>query len=441
MSILLIPLGYPGYPLEDVKNRIEESKKFLESLSINYKASENIITVSDCSSAIELANTFHYDYTIALISTWIECPNALSILEFVKHKPVLLWSLANIGGKQDDEVISFGSIPAAAVLRETLEEMHYKFKFVVGNPYDVNLAKEIKQFDKAACTIEKLRKTRLGLAGYVSMGMYTGLGDHIKVKQLTGSEIVHIDQYSILRKLGKSDPQKVSPIKEQLKSKWSLGKNIEDAMLDKTADLYFSIKEIIEEQQLDSLTVKCQYEMSIEFGFTPCVALSILAEELPVSCEGDIYLLLSQMILNNVSGRVTTYGDVLGFLDNGIICAACGFAPKCFLAPDKPEICKHTALYSGLLITSAFKKEVVTIIRMANENAGFKMHLIKGHLEDPGNFHEIGCPQYAGMAIVFENKNVETFKQEMMSQHYAVVFGDYENEIREFCRLMNIRVV
>ena len=171
------------------------------------------------------------------------------------------------------------------------------------------------------------------------------------------------------------------------------------------------------------------------------VALSLLGADMPVSCEGDIYLLMSQMILEGIAKETTTYGDVLAFLSDGVICAACGFAPKSFLAADRPKIDKHTALYSGLLITTPFKRQDVTVIRLANDKQGFKMHLIEGHVEEMKDFHEIDCPAYAGSVIKFRNKSVEDFQQEIMSQHYAIVPGNHGDAVRQFCKLMNIRVV
>lgn len=441
MKALLIPFGYPGYPEDIMLERIEESKRFLKSMDIDFDSTGNVIVLADCEQAISKVETTQFDYAVVLVATWLETPNVISVVSHIKHKPILLWSHGNMRSKGSSEVVSLGSIAAACVLRETFEELEYRFKFVIGNSYDKLLEKEMTAFHRAASTIAKMQKSRLGLAGYVSMGMQTGLADHLKVNKFFGTEIVHVDQYSVLNKLEETDARQTSPVVQELKGKWSIDKNVDGGLLEKTAAVYVRLKDLIKANKLDSLTVKCQYEMSIEYGFTPCVALSILGEEMPVCCEGDVPLLLSQMILNGLSGKTTTYGDVLEFLNDGFICAACGFAPRCFLKPERPSISRHTALYSGLLITSPFKEEKVTVIRLANDKYGFKLHLITGHVEELKDFHEIGCPQYAGSVIKFDNKTPENFIQEIMSQHYAIVFGDYEKELREFCRLMNIRIV
>lgn len=443
MAALFIPFGYPGYPGKEVAEHIEDSKKFLESSDIDFVSTNNIIMLEDCEEAVAIASRQNYDYIIVLIATWIEAPNMLNILSAadLEGKPILLWSHDNVYDPQEKAVISFGAIASAGVMRETFEELEYSFKFVVGNPGNERLAQEIGAFDRAATATAKLRNARLGLFGYASMGMYTGLGDHVKVKKHFGTETVHVSQYSILNGLNDVSKQDMESEKQALKTEWSIEPDIGEPLIDKTSALYIRLEELVKKHKLDSVSVKCQYEMSIDYGFTPCVPLSILGEKMPVSCEGDIYLLLSQMILHYISGKTTTYGDMLGFLDDGMICAACGYAPKSFLAAEKPCIKKHTALYSGLLITSPFKSEEVTVIRVANDKDGFKMHLIKGRTEELKDFHEIDCPQYAGAVIRFDNKNVEDFKQEIMSQHYAIVPGDHVEALEDFCSLKGIRVV
>ena len=83
----------------------------------------------------------------------------------------------------------------------------------------------------------------------------------------------------------------------------------------------------------------------------------------------------------------------------------------------------------------------MTILRLANRGEGFKMHAIEGRAEPLKDFHEIDCPAYAGAVIRFDGKDVASFQQEVMSQHYAIVPGRHAAALREFCRLTNIHCV
>lgn len=443
MATLFLPFGYPGYPQKQLAEHVAKSEKWLQEIGVDLVAAPNVIILADCEKAIEVAKKDVWDAVIVLIASWIEAPNALRVLSAagLEQTPMLLWSHDNYYDSKEKATISFGCIASAGVMRETFEEFDYQFRFVVGNPGDEVLAGKITSFLQAARTVRRLKDARLGMLGYVSMGMYTGLGDHVKVKKVFGTEIVHMDQYSLIAHLDEASAEEIAAEKQALKEEWDVAGSISDSLLDRNASVYLRLKQLVKEHQLDALTAKCQYEMSIDWGFTPCVALSLLGAGMPVSCEGDIYLLLSQMILEGIAQDTTTYGDVLAFLEDGVICAACGFAPKSFLAAKKPKIDQHTALYSGLLITTPFKRQDVTMIRIANDKQGFKMHVIEGQAEEMKDYHEIDCPAYAGAVIHFENKSVEDFQQEIMSQHYALVAGKHAEAVRQFCKLMNIRVV
>lgn len=443
MAALLLPFGYPGYPEKEVAEHTAASREYLRGIGIDFCDSADIIVLHDCDQAIQVAKQDVWDCVIVLVATWLEAPNVIRVLSAagLEQTPMLLWAHDNYYDENERAVISFGAVASACVMRESFEELGYRFKFVVGNPGDEALTGEILNFYKAAVAVRKLRCQRLGMIGYASMGMYTGLADPIKVKRHFGTEIVHLDQYSLITQIPNMDKTAVQNASDALQAEWSISPNVELDQVRRSSAVLLRLQEMVKEQALDAVTVKCQYEMSVEYGFTPCVALSLLGGEMPVSCEGDVYLLLSQLILANISGETTTYGDLLAFLEDGIICAACGFAPKCFLAMPKPNIDKHTALYSGMLITTPFKEQPVTVIRLANDGDGFKLHLIKGHTEQLKGFHEIGCPAYAGSVIRFENKNILNFKQEVMSQHYAIVPGDHVNAIRDFCKILGIRVV
>lgn len=444
MKTLVIPFGYPGYPQPALKQRIEEAKAYLTKIGLDINATQDVITLNDCDEAVKECRHTDFDYAILLIASWIEVPNALRVISAANlcGTPLLLWSLDNIIDQKTKELISFGSIASSAVLRQAFEEFGYRFKYVVGNCHDEALIKEILSFDGAAKAIARLKESRIGLFGYASMGMYTGLGDHMKIKKLTGAEVVHLDQFTLLNKAKSIPKDRIERQKKAMMKEWDFESGVSEESLSKTAAFYIALKELAGEHRLDAVTVKCQYELSIEYGFTPCVALSMLGGEMPVSCEGDVYMLLMQLVLSYAAGQTTTYGDILAFMDDRVISASCGFAPRCFLDSEKPAVKNHTALYTGLLVTTGFKSgREATVCRIANDREGFKMHLIDGETQELKNFHEIDCPPYPGTVIRLRNKNADTFKNEIMSQHYVMVFGNYMDVMRDFCSLTDIRIV
>ena len=249
MKTLVLPFGYPGYPQKELAEKIQKSVSYLEEIGVNAVVAPNIIKLADCEAAKQVAVSENYDYCIVLIASWIEAPNVLEIISAAQldRMPLLLWSHDNVYDVDKDEYISFGSVAVAAVLRETFEEFGYCFKFVVGNDGDETLTKSILDFDRAAKCIKKLQNTRIGMVGYASMGMYTGLGDHIKVKKYLGTEVVHLDHYTLINKAEAMAPERIEKYKSVMKEDWQLSEDIKEEDIRKTIAFYLALKDLVSE--------------------------------------------------------------------------------------------------------------------------------------------------------------------------------------------------
>jgi L-fucose isomerase-like protein len=110
------------------------------------------------------------------------------------------------------------------------------------------------------------------------------------------------------------------------------------------------------------------------------------------------------------------------------------------LAARQPQIGKHTALYEGLLNTSPYKEGVVTLSRLANDGDGYRMHITAGQAKPPPPFREVECPPYPFIRVALDG-NVDSFIHNLMSQHYAIVYGDVREPMLELCRMLGIRPV
>jgi hypothetical protein len=118
-------------------------------------------------------------------------------------------------------------------------------------------------------------------------------------------------------------------------------------------------------------------------------------------------------------------------------------------AAGQPQIGKHTALYEGLLNTSPYKEGMVTLARLANDGPGtnnngpgcnYKMHITAGQAKPPPPFREVECPPYPFIRVALDG-NADNFMQNLMSQHYAIVYGDVRQPLLELCDMLGIRPV
>lgn len=438
-SALLIPFGCSDYPKEYLDRFTRASIKAVEEAGVNVIATQPVLVYNDVEQVLKDARGKDVDFVIAVILSWLEAPNTITTLKEFRNKPILLWSHTVF--KENEEWLTLGPIPGAGVIRETLEEMGFKFKFVWGMPDSEEVKEAIKSFASVASVIHKLSKSKIGLLGYASMGMYTATFDHVKIKNEIGPEIDHLDQYMLIRKMNEVDDKEIEELIRKARKNWEITERVTDKDLGVAMRMYLAFKKIIKEYGWDAVTIKCQYELSRYFNFTPCVPLSMLGNEIAVSCEGDIPLIITQLIMHYLTGKPVTYADIhtINTDDNTVLMGACGFAPF-ELALNRPKVDKHTALYTGLLNSSKYRTGKVTWARLASDRNGYKMHIGTGEAKIPPPLREVGCPQYPLMNIKLDG-DAYHFGQHMMSQHYAVVFCDIKDQLVELCKLLEIKPI
>lgn len=434
--VALAPFGYPDYPPEMVQMQIDRSEQALIQAGMEVVRAPAVITLEDVPKAVQTLQTADYDLIIALLASWVEAPLFVATLRRFFTQPILLWSHTiytenNVG-------LTLGALPAAGVIRETLEEMEANFAFVYGMPDEGELLGDIFDHARTAAAYKALAAARVGLVGYVSMGMYTGTIDHTQLRRQIGPEIDQVDQYEVVARFQKTGEEAVDGLMAR-SAGWNMSERIGNEDLRKVFRMYAAIKSLAEEHRWDALTIKCQYELSRTFGLAPCMPLSMLGDEIVSSCEGDVPLLISQLILHYLTGEPTSYGDLHNVTATHMLWGACGFAPLSY-AYAKPVVDKHTALYEGLLNSSPYKTGRVTLVRLSPYKGGFKMHIAGGEAELPPPFHETGCPVYPFVNVAMDG-DTAAFMQNLGSQHYAIAYGDVRKELKLLCAMMGIKPI
>jgi L-fucose isomerase-like protein len=206
--------------------------------------------------------------------------------------------------------------------------------------------------------------------------------------------------------------------------------------------MYLALQKLCEEKDFEAINVKCQYELSKEFGMVACVPLSILAENsIVAACEGDILVTVSMLILHYLSGSITAYADVININEEGTIkLSPCGFIPYSLGEGSKShkEIRNFMpgAGFKGIQNSFVFKTGKVTILRL---------------VEDIGNYHIIyttgeglptelrqGCMPALDIRI---DGSIEKMIDNFAGQHYALCYGDLSKEIEEISRILGIECI
>ena len=438
VKTVLVPFGYPGYPQELLDRFSKESEATIRSEGIDVVTAPMVKDMQGVSRARKVLRESEPDFITVLILSWIEAPQVIATLKEYLHKPIFLWSHTMF--REKGERLTLGGLPGAAVVRETLEEMDAKFIFVWAMPGEEKVKQELRSFSRITFALRQLSGARIGLLGYISMGMYTGAFDHLSLRKNIGPEIDQIDQYLLIKRIEDIKMPQVEALKKRVKKDWNIASAVTDQDLEITLKMYLALKGLAEEFAWSALTIKCQYELSRHYKHTPCVPLSMLADELPCSCEGDIPLIVTQLAMYYLSNQVVSYGDVHTIEGDKVLMGACGYAPFS-LGEGKSSVDKSTVLYEGLANCTIYQEGTVTLARLGyTKERGYKMHLAIGQAHKPQPFREVGCLPYPSMEVSLEGSG-EDFGQKIMSQHYAIVYGDIKQQLIELCKLLNIKPV
>jgi L-fucose isomerase-like protein len=261
------------------------------------------------------------------------------------------------------------------------------------------------------------------------MGMYSAAFDHLALLRDWGPEVDQLDQYILIKRIGELTDKDVAPLMGKVQKQWKMTKAVRKKDLLVTLKMYLALKQLFQERSWDCLSVKCQYELSKDFGYTPCVPLSMLGNEIPCSCEADIPLIAAQIGMRHLTNKIVAYGDIHTVEPDSLIMGACGFAPF-DLGEGQPKV--DRTIYKGGRIT---------IARMGyTPDRKLKMHVTAGDARPPRKFQEINCLPYPGMELDIPGLG-EEFGQGMLSQHYGIVYGDIRAELRELLRISGIEGV
>ena len=376
------------------------------------------------------------DGVIVFLATWIECPTALQAIREVEHIPFAVWGYNMFPWQGRRE--STGSFVAAAVLKGALDRMGYRPACVLGLPLEDGPADRAAAFCRAAHAAKRLKRTRLALIGYAAMGMYPGTVDHVLLRRHIGPEIDHLDTYTLVRAAEAASEEEVRKTADELRAKAEIA--VSEDRLAKSARLAAGLRKVVREGQYDAVNVKCQYELSQQYGMTACVPISLIAEDgVVAACEGDVVITVTMCLLKYLTGQTVYYGDILDLQGDRMLLSSCGFAPFSLCNPGETPAIRELGHpgFDGLISSFTLRRGPVSFARLVEGSHGdYRLNYGTG----VGVETDLRQGRFPGLEIEIDG-SPEKLWQTMASQHFAMCYGDVTREIEDVCAWLNIEPV
>ena len=435
-KIGFLVIGHPDYQNDVALNFADTGVNGLRQEGIDLAYVREALTEpwEADATARRLQRENDLDGIIIFIGTWIEAPVAVAAIRALEHLPLSIWGFPMFEnqGLRD----STGSGVGWAVVKAALDRVNLPYKGILGPLEDADTVSRAISFCRAASTTTRLRRSRIGLVGYASMGMYSATFDHLLLRFRIGPEVEHTDAYSVIQRAESIPPSETAPVVARLRETWRIGADVQEEQLGKAARVYLALKAWCDERHLDAVAFKCQYEFSQAYGMVGCVPLALLTQDgITTSCEGDVMLALSMLTLHYLSGQEIYYGDVLDWVGQRVYLSSCGFIPfETASAPEEIEIRNfpHPG-FQGICNSFTMKPGRMTWLRFAES--------IGGHFMDygTGTAHLAERRQGWAPAVDLElDGDVDELIAGLTTQHYTVCYGDFSVELEDIGRILRI---
>ena len=266
-------------------------------------------------------------------------------------------------------------------MRNALGQMGFTFSDLQEFPGE-KAFKAVTDFLYAAAGQKILLRSKLGLIGYCSMGIYTACFDQQKIRQVFGTEIdTSADSYILAREMDEVDSEEVDKSRKILSQRCLIDEGIvQNGSLEKSLRMYQALKVMSEEHNWTGISVKCQHEFSTYLKCTACLPLSMLTDD-GIMCtdEGDIHALITMLIMNYMGeGAPAYFGDIYKLDEGGFLMDHCGLSPhscageeaEINLLPQTPRISRDGKTTGGVISSYSFREGDVTIGRIENDREG-----------------------------------------------------------------------
>lgn len=201
--------------------------------------------------------------------------------------------------------------------------------------------------------------------------------------------------------------------------------NFKEEEVDKALRLHKALSKIKEEYNLDGLTIRC-FDLLNELKTTSCLSLSLLNKEGIIgTCEGDIPSMISMHILNKISAQPGFQANPsrIDIENKKMVLAHCTLPLN---MTKSYKLNTHFESGIGVAIKGYLKEDKITIFKLSKNLKDY--FVTTGNITK--NLEESNlCRTQIEISV---DHNIEYFLNRPYGNHHIIIYGDYEEQIKEY---------
>jgi len=447
-KIAFVGFGEVNTPAEIILKKCTDAEKALKDEGLDlvsvYPVTDDY-EEKDIKKALEALKGQDFDALVICIAGWIPTHAVVKITEQYKHLPIVLWGLCG-WIESDGRLVTTADQAGTSALRKTFADLGYKFQYI----YDIigkkTNSKKVADFCVAATAARKLRKARVGMAGYRDMNLYGTLYDGSSLKRVVGPEIETFEMLEMKQRFDALSEEAKKDVVENVIKKWKFLKQPKEEGMMLAAGYYLAVKQLIDERGYDAISLKDVDGMKKLLGFPPAPVLSLLSDCAKVSTipENDCLGNVTQLMVKYLTGQCGAYLEFYEFFEDRVLAGVPDYIPAEITDGETTVMpAAFGELNEGLLNVSKVKEGELTMCRLFTTDGKYYMHMVKGKGITPRKWEEAGwtqpAPQLPGLEIILED--TEKFAQNVMCQHYIISYGDNTQVISNLCNILGIEII
>ena len=448
-KIGFVCFGEVNTPIERLQMKHDEALQVLSALDYEFVDAGLVIDDPEyktADAAVAKLQGLDMSCLVVCVAGWIPTHAVIRVTDPYRHVPMLLWGLC--GWKENGRIITTAEQAGTTALRPALEALGYTFKYVyniIGKPYPV---KKLNSYLAACCAKKNLRSARVGTMGYRDMLLYGTQYEGNSMRGQIGVEVEPFEMLEMVQNMESLDPAQIADGVRFVKENWVFKKACDDSVIESGVKYALAISKKIKERGWEAITLIDVDGMKKLLGFPPAMVFMLLEHYCGVLTvpENDVMGAVTQLIMKYLSGQIVPYLEYYEFFENSMLIGVPDFVPKAATQGDVTVLpAAFGLLNSSLLNVSKVKTGYVTCARLVYLKGKYKMHVYTAEAKEPPAWNEYGwddpAPQLPSLEVFPDSCTVEEFAQKVSSQHVILAYGDFTEELRDFCRMLDIELV
>ena len=383
---------------------------------------------------------------IVCVAGWVPTHAVIRVTDHFRHVPMVLWGLC--GWKENGRIITTAEQAGTTALRPAFEALDYTFKYVyniIGKEWPME---KITSYVAAACARHNLRTAKVGTMGYRDMLLYGTQYEGNSMRGQIGVEVETYEMLEMVRAIDTLEAEKIAEGVKFVKENWVFKKECDDSVIEQGVKYALAILKKIQERGWEAITLLDVDGMKKLEGFPPAMVFMLLEHYCNILTvpENDVMGAVTQLIMSYISGQTVPYLEYYEFFENSMLIGVPDYVPKAATEGDVTVLpAAFGLLNASLLNVSKVKTGYVTCARLVYLKGKYKMHVYTAEAKTPPAWNEFGwddpAPQLPSLEVFPDSCTVEEFAQNVSSQHVIVTYGNYVEEIKDFCKMMDIELV